>query len=88
MHLNVIVIPPPSPPSPPNPPPLPPPIGVHLNVIEAAADPAFESWRNINAIDDVVKATFSMSTKLVVSALQVGEGGEEEGSDGGREGEW
>ena len=40
-------------------------------MIEAAGDPAFESWRNINAIDDVVKATFSMSNKLVVSALQV-----------------
>jgi putative two-component system protein, hydrogenase maturation factor HypX/HoxX len=28
--------------------------GIHLNVIEAAADPALESWRNINAIDDLV----------------------------------
>src|SRR5215469_2454290 len=25
--------------------------GIHLNVIEAAVDPAAESWRNINAID-------------------------------------
>src|ERR1700730_11899983 len=25
--------------------------GIHLNVIEASADPAAESWRNINAID-------------------------------------
>ncbi len=38
--------------------------GVHLNVIEAAADPAFESWRNINAIDDVVKASFHMTDKV------------------------
>lgn len=28
--------------------------GIHLNVIEAAADPAGESWANINAINDVV----------------------------------
>jgi len=28
--------------------------GIHLNVIEAAPDPALESWRNINAIDDLV----------------------------------
>ena len=27
--------------------------GIHLNVIEAAGGPADESWRNINAIDDV-----------------------------------
>ncbi|KAK2592726.1 RNA polymerase II C-terminal domain kinase beta subunit [Conoideocrella luteorostrata] len=29
--------------------------GIHLNVIEAAANPAEESWYNINAIDDVVQ---------------------------------
>ncbi|KAI5236596.1 ClpP/crotonase [Aureobasidium subglaciale] len=28
--------------------------GIHLNVIEAASDPAYESWTNINAMDDVV----------------------------------
>ncbi|CAN8097621.1 unnamed protein product [Discula destructiva] len=28
--------------------------GIHLNVIEAAADPALESWNNINRINDVV----------------------------------
>lgn len=28
--------------------------GIHLNVIEAAADPAQESWDNINRINDVV----------------------------------
>lgn len=28
--------------------------GIALNVIEASADPASESWRNINRIDDVV----------------------------------
>ncbi|POR36011.1 C-type cyclin [Tolypocladium paradoxum] len=30
--------------------------GIHLNVIEAAADPALESWHNINAINDVVES--------------------------------
>lgn len=34
--------------------------GIHLNVIEHSADPAQESWDNINAINDVVKAMFSM----------------------------
>ncbi|OAA35914.1 C-type cyclin [Metarhizium rileyi] len=29
--------------------------GIHLNVIEAAADPALESWYNINSINDVVE---------------------------------
>ncbi|KAI4730026.1 ClpP/crotonase [Aureobasidium sp. EXF-10728] len=28
--------------------------GIHLNVIENDADPAYESWANINAMDDVV----------------------------------
>ncbi|KAF3769720.1 ClpP/crotonase [Cryphonectria parasitica EP155] len=28
--------------------------GIHLNVIEAAADPALESWNNINRINDIV----------------------------------
>lgn len=28
--------------------------GIHLNVIEAAADPSLESWNNINRINDVV----------------------------------
>ena len=29
--------------------------GIHLNAIEAAAHPAEESWRNINAMDDLVR---------------------------------
>ena len=28
--------------------------GIHLNTIEASADPAEQSWRNINAMDDLV----------------------------------
>ncbi|MEU9456989.1 hydrogenase maturation protein [Streptomyces sp. NPDC048277] len=43
--------------------------GIHLNVIEAAADPADESWQNINAMDDLVEAILTTTDKLVVSAL-------------------
>ncbi|MEV4556370.1 hydrogenase maturation protein [Kitasatospora sp. NPDC049285] len=43
--------------------------GIHLNVIEAAADPAEESWRNINAMDDLVEAILTTTDKLTVSAL-------------------
>jgi len=43
--------------------------GIHLNVIEAAADPAGESWRNINAIDDLVHAILTNSCQLTVAAL-------------------
>ncbi|GBG84729.1 hypothetical protein CBR_g39105 [Chara braunii] len=41
---------------------------IHLNTIEAADDPAEESWRNIHAIDDVVKCILT-STKLTIAAL-------------------
>jgi putative two-component system hydrogenase maturation factor HypX/HoxX len=43
--------------------------GIHLNVIEAADQPARESWRNINAIDDVVLQILS-ARQLVVAALR------------------
>lgn len=43
--------------------------GIHLNVIEAAADPARESWENINAMDDLVEAVLTTKDRLVVSAL-------------------
>ncbi|MFE0188481.1 enoyl-CoA hydratase-related protein [Streptomyces sp. NPDC058989] len=43
--------------------------GIHLNVIEAAADPAEESWANINAIDDLVHAVLTTTDRLVVAAL-------------------
>jgi putative two-component system hydrogenase maturation factor HypX/HoxX len=43
--------------------------GIHLNVIETAADPAAESWRNINAIDDLVGAILTTTGKLTVAAL-------------------
>ncbi|MEU6236139.1 hydrogenase maturation protein [Kitasatospora sp. NPDC047058] len=43
--------------------------GIHLNVIEAAADPAAESWANINAMDDLVEAVLTTTDRLVVAAL-------------------
>ncbi|MGW2822442.1 enoyl-CoA hydratase-related protein [Streptomyces sp. NPDC001443] len=43
--------------------------GIHLNVIEAAADPAAESWANINAIDDLVEAVLTTTDRLVVAAV-------------------
>ncbi|MFI9272985.1 enoyl-CoA hydratase-related protein [Kitasatospora sp. NPDC052896] len=43
--------------------------GIHLNVIEAAADPAAESWANINAMDDLVAAILTTCDRLVVAAL-------------------
>jgi putative two-component system protein, hydrogenase maturation factor HypX/HoxX len=43
--------------------------GVHLNVIEAAADPAEESWSNINAIDDLVEAILVQTRHLVIAAI-------------------
>lgn len=51
--------------------------GIHLNLIEAAPSPAEESWRNINAIDDLAETLICASGKLTVAALQgnVGAGG-------------
>jgi putative two-component system hydrogenase maturation factor HypX/HoxX len=46
--------------------------GIHLNVIEAAEDPAEESWRNLNAIDDLVREIIETESHLVVSALAGG----------------
>jgi putative two-component system hydrogenase maturation factor HypX/HoxX len=43
--------------------------GIHLNVIEEAADPGEESWANINAMDDLVEAVLTTTDRLVVSAL-------------------
>ncbi|MCZ4608283.1 enoyl-CoA hydratase-related protein [Streptomyces sp. Lzd4kr] len=43
--------------------------GVHLGVIEAAADPAAESWANINAIDDLVEAILTTTDRLVIAAV-------------------
>jgi putative two-component system protein, hydrogenase maturation factor HypX/HoxX len=43
--------------------------GIHLNLIEAAADPAQESWDNINAMDDLVKAILTASDQIVIAAM-------------------
>jgi putative two-component system hydrogenase maturation factor HypX/HoxX len=48
--------------------------GIHLNVIEAAPSPADESWRNINAIDDVCRAIIETTDRITVAALQGGAG--------------
>jgi putative two-component system hydrogenase maturation factor HypX/HoxX len=44
--------------------------GLHLNVIEASPQPAQESWRNINAINDVARAIITNESQLTVSAMQ------------------
>ena len=43
--------------------------GIHLNLIEAAASPADESWANINAIDDLAEAILRCESHLTVAAL-------------------
>jgi putative two-component system hydrogenase maturation factor HypX/HoxX len=43
--------------------------GIHLNVIDAADDPAAESWRNLNAINDLVRDILETDSHLVISAL-------------------
>ena len=48
--------------------------GIHLNHIEAHADPAEESWSNINAMDDLVHEIILTKDKLVIAALACGAG--------------
>ena len=43
--------------------------GIHLNQIEAAASPADESWRNINAMNDLARAIITTTSHLTVAAL-------------------
>jgi putative two-component system protein, hydrogenase maturation factor HypX/HoxX len=43
--------------------------GIHLNVIEAADDPAGESWLNLHAIDDLVREIVETDTHLTIAAL-------------------
>ncbi|MFM8333233.1 MAG: hydrogenase maturation protein [Candidatus Methylumidiphilus sp.] len=43
--------------------------GIHLNLIEAADDPADESWRNINAMDDLVLAILTATDHCTIAAL-------------------
>jgi putative two-component system protein, hydrogenase maturation factor HypX/HoxX len=42
--------------------------GIHLNTIQAADDPTEESWRNINAMNDLVEAILT-SEQLTIAAL-------------------
>ena len=44
--------------------------GIHLNVIEAADSPADESWRNINAIDDLTRTLIAATDRVVIAAMQ------------------
>ena len=44
--------------------------GIHLNCIEAAASPADESWRNINAMNDLTRAIVTTGSQLTIAALQ------------------
>ncbi|MCS7278272.1 MAG: hydrogenase maturation protein, partial [Aquificaceae bacterium] len=44
--------------------------GMNLNTIENAESPADESWRNINAMDDVCEEVLTTLDKLTVSALK------------------
>ncbi|MGW4444169.1 hydrogenase maturation protein [Streptomyces sp. NPDC004682] len=43
--------------------------GIHLNVIEGAADPGAESRDNLGAMDDLVEAVLRTTDRLVVAAL-------------------
>jgi len=43
--------------------------GIHLNLIEAAASPADESWANINAMDDLAETLIRCTDKLTVAAV-------------------
>ena len=44
--------------------------GIHIGLIEAAESPADESWRNINAIDDLASDIITTTDRFVISALR------------------
>lgn len=44
--------------------------GMHLNLIEASESAADESWRNINAIDDLALEIINTDSHITISALQ------------------
>jgi putative two-component system hydrogenase maturation factor HypX/HoxX len=44
--------------------------GIHLAAIEAADSAADESWRNINAIDDLARAIIETTDRLVISVIR------------------
>lgn len=43
--------------------------GLHLGTIEAADSPADESWRNINAMNDVCEAIITCTSHLTIAAM-------------------
>ncbi len=43
--------------------------GIHLNHIEHAAHPGDESWKNINAMDDLIYQIINTVDKLTISAI-------------------
>lgn len=43
--------------------------GIHLNLIEAAHNPAEESWHNINAIDDLIYTILTLTGKITIAAV-------------------
>lgn len=43
--------------------------GIHLNVIEFAESPAEESWRNINAMNDLALEILTATDRIVMTAL-------------------
>jgi putative two-component system protein, hydrogenase maturation factor HypX/HoxX len=43
--------------------------GIHLNLIEASTHPAEESWRNINAMNDLVRDIIVTDRQLTLAAL-------------------
>ena len=44
--------------------------GIHLNAIEASADPAKESWLNINAMDDLIFEMLNTMSHFVIAGLR------------------
>jgi putative two-component system hydrogenase maturation factor HypX/HoxX len=44
--------------------------GIHLNLIESAASPADESWRNIHAMDNLCEAIITTGSHLTIAALR------------------
>ena len=44
--------------------------GIHLNLIEAAEHPAEESWRNINAMNDLVREIIAADVQITIAAMQ------------------
>jgi len=44
--------------------------GIHLNVIEAADSAADESWRNIEAMNELTRALIEATDRLIIAALQ------------------